>query len=80
MSKVKFIFLLFIRNPPENKMTHTISNATRNEKNRGYDPEEALERWINEMMEVYNVPREEIVNLAIVKLERERIEKLGFQA
>jgi hypothetical protein len=48
-------------------------------KNRGYDPEEALERWINEMMEVYNVPREEVVNLAIVKLERERIEKLGYQ-
>ena len=58
---------------------NTISNATRNEKNRDYDPEEALERWINEMMEVYNVPREEVVNLAIVKLERERIEKLGYQ-
>jgi hypothetical protein len=61
-------------------MTHTISNETRSMKNRGYDPEEALERWINEMMEVYNVPREEVVNLAIVKLERERIEKLGYQA
>lgn len=59
---------------------NTISNATRNEKNRGYDPEEALERWINEMTEVYQVPREEIVNLAIVKLERERIERLGYQA
>ena len=61
-------------------MTHIISNETRNKKNLGYDPEEALERWINEMMEVYNVPREEVVNLAIVKLERERIEKLGYQA
>jgi hypothetical protein len=61
-------------------MTHTISNETRNKKNLGYDPEEALERWIDEMMEVYQVPREEIVNLAIVKLERERIEKLGYQA
>jgi hypothetical protein len=61
-------------------MTHTISNETRNMKNRGYDPEEALERWINEMMEVYNVSREEVVNLAIVKLERERIETLGYQA
>ena len=61
-------------------MTHTISNETRNKKNLDYDPEEALERWINEMMEVYNVPREEVVNLAIVKLERERIEKLGYQA
>lgn len=59
---------------------NTISNATRNEKNRDYDPEEALERWINEMTEVYGVPREEVVNLAIVKLERERIEKLGYQA
>jgi len=59
---------------------NTISNETRNMKNRGYDPEEALERWINEMMEVYQVPREEVVNLAIVKLERERIEKLGYQS
>lgn len=59
---------------------NTISNETRNMKNRGYNPEEALERWINEMMEVYQVPREEVVNLAIVKLERERIEKLGYQA
>lgn len=59
---------------------NTISNETRNEKNRDYDPEEALERWINEMTEVYGVPREEVVNLAIVKLERERIEKLGYQA
>ena len=24
LSKAKFIFLLFIRNPPENKMTHKI--------------------------------------------------------
>lgn len=61
-------------------MTYTISNETRNKKNLGYDQEEALERWINEMMEVYQVPREEVVNLAIVKLERERIEKLGYQA
>jgi hypothetical protein len=31
------------------------------------------------MCEVYEVPRSEIVNLAIVKLERERIESLGYE-
>lgn len=54
-------------------MNHTISNATRNAKNEAYKEERALERWINEMSEAYGVPKEEIVNLAIVKLEKERI-------
>jgi hypothetical protein len=54
-------------------MINTISNATRNAKNEAYDEERALERWINEMSEAYGVPKEEIVNLAIVKLEKERI-------
>jgi hypothetical protein len=53
-------------------MINTISNATRNCKNEAYDEERALERWINEMSEAYGVPKEEIVNLAIVKLEKER--------
>lgn len=54
-------------------MINTISNATRNAKNEAYKEERALERWINEMSEAYGVPKEEIVNLAIVKLEKERI-------
>jgi hypothetical protein len=56
-----------------------VTQEIRNKKALGYDQEQALERWIQEMCEVYEVPRSEIVNLAIVKLERERIESLGYE-
>lgn len=52
-----------------------ISRQVRSAKVMGYDPKKSLERWIDEMSEAYGVPREEIANLAIVKLEKERIER-----
>ena len=52
-----------------------ISRQVRSAKARGYDPKKSLERWIDEMSEAYGVPREEIANLAIVKLEKERINR-----
>ena len=52
-----------------------ISRQVRSAKARGYDPKKSLERWIDEMSESYGVPREEIANLAIVKLEKERINR-----
>lgn len=51
----------------------SISHATRQSKAEGYTEEGAIERWITTMSEIYDLPKEEIAKLAIVKLERERI-------
>ena len=53
-----------------------ISHETRQLKSESYDRERALERWINEMCEVYEAPREEIEQLAIVQAEKSAIENL----
>jgi hypothetical protein len=53
----------------------SISHETRSKKAMRYNPRKSLERWIDEMSEQYGVSREEIANLAIVKLEKERIER-----
>ena len=52
----------------------TISNNTRNRKAESYTEKGALERWINELAEESGKSKEEIAQLAIVKLEKERIE------
>ena len=52
----------------------TISNNTRNRKADGYTERGALERWIDELAEESGKSKEEIAQLAIVKLEKERIE------
>jgi len=52
----------------------TISNNTRNRKADGYTERGALERWIDELAEESGKSKEEIAQLAIVRLEKERIE------
>jgi len=52
----------------------TISNNTRNRKAEPYTEKGALERWINELAEESGKSKEEIAQLAIVRLEKERIE------
>ena len=52
----------------------TISNNTRNRKAESYTEKGALERWINELAEESGKSKEEIAQLAIVRLEKERIE------
>jgi len=56
-------------------MANTISNNTRQKKSEGYTEEGALERWIDELAESSGKSRKEIAQLAIVKLEAERIQK-----
>ena len=53
-----------------------ISHETRQLKSESYNRERALERWINEMCEVYEAPREEIEQLALVRIERAEIKAL----
>ncbi len=52
----------------------SISRETRNRKVEGYTERGALERWINELAEESGKSKEEIAQLAIVRLEKERIE------
>lgn len=52
----------------------SISNNTRNRKAESYTEKGALERWINELAEESGKSKEEIAQLAIVRLEKERIE------
>lgn len=52
----------------------TISNNTRNRKAESYTEKGALERWIDELAEESGKSKEEIAQLAIVRLEKERIE------
>lgn len=52
----------------------TISRETRNRKAEPYTEKGALERWINELAEESGKSKEEIAQLAIVRLEKERIE------
>ena len=51
----------------------TISNETRSKKSEPYTEKRALERWVNELAEATGKTREEVAQLAIVKLEEERI-------
>ena len=51
----------------------TISNETRSRKSEPYTEKGALERWVNELAEATGKTREEVAQLAIVKLEEERI-------
>ena len=55
----------------------TISRETRNRKAEPYTEKGALERWINELAEESGKSKEEIAQLAIVRLEKERIENNG---
>ena len=52
----------------------SISRETRNRKSEPYTEKGALERWINELAEESGKSKEEIAQLAIVRLEKERIE------
>lgn len=52
----------------------SISRETRNRKAEPYTEKGALERWINELAEESGKSKEEIAQLAIVRLEKERIE------
>ena len=52
----------------------SISRETRNRKAESYTEKGALERWINELAEESGKSKEEIAQLAIVRLEKERIE------
>jgi hypothetical protein len=58
-------------------MANQISTELRNTKDEHHTPEEALELWVNTMMEVYGKSKKEILDLAIVKLEMERIDLLN---
>lgn len=51
----------------------TISNETRNRKAAYYEPEDALSRWVAEYAEAHNITKEEVIALALFRLERERI-------
>lgn len=52
----------------------SISRETRNRKAEGYTERGALERWTNELAEESGKSKEEIAQLTIVRLEKERIE------
>ena len=54
-------------------MLHQISVATRGRKNEPYTEEGAIERWVAEYAEAHEMSTEEVENLAIIKLENERI-------
>ena len=60
---------------------NTISNETRNRKAEPYDEMGALKRWVAEYAEAHNMTEEQVVALALFRLEKERIdgEKNGLQ-
>ena len=57
------------------KPVNPISQELRKAKTAPYSPESAIERYINEIAEVYGMSKEEVCKLAIIKLEQERIKK-----
>ena len=61
----------------EEKMANQISTELRNTKGEHHTPEEALELWVNTMMQVYGKTKKEVLDFAIVKLEMERIDLLN---
>ena len=54
------------------KMANQISTETRNRKSEPYTEDGAIERWVNELAEVTGKSKEEIVDLALVKLSKEK--------
>lgn len=50
-----------------------ISNETRNRKAAAYKEKDALSRWVSEYAEAHNMTEEEVIALALFRLERERI-------
>ena len=53
-------------------MALPISNKTRARKNEPYTEQGAIERWVDEIAESTGRSKEDVVRLAIVKLEIER--------
>ena len=53
----------------------SISVETRARKSEPYTEDGALERWINEIAEATGHTVEEVCKTALVRLEKERIEK-----
>lgn len=53
-------------------MVNQISTETRNRKSEPYTEDGAIERWVNELAEVTGKSKEEIVDLALVKLSKEK--------
>jgi hypothetical protein len=58
-------------------MANQISTELRNTKGEHHTPEEALELWVETMMQVYGKTKKEVLDFAIVKLEMERIDLLN---
>ena len=52
----------------------TVSNVTRARKSEPYTEIGALKRWVSEYAEAHNMTEEEVVALALFRLERERID------
>ena len=51
----------------------TISNSTRNLKSSPYEEHDAFNRWIHEYAEAYNMTESEVRELALFRLEDERL-------
>ena len=58
-------------------MANQISQKLRQTKGEVHTVEESLELWVNTMMEFYGKSKKEILDMAIVKLEMERIDMLN---
>ncbi len=58
-------------------MANQISQKLRQTKGEVHTVEESLELWVNTMMEFYGKSKKEICDMAIVKLEMERIDLLN---
>lgn len=50
-----------------------ISNETRSKKYSEYEEVDALNRWVTEYAEAHGMTKEEVIALALFRLERERI-------
>lgn len=53
----------------------TISNKTRNKKSEVLNEQDSLKRWVKETAEATGRTEEEVVALALYRLERERLQK-----
>ncbi len=56
-------------------MINQISVATRSRKSEPLKSKEAFQRWVSEYAEAYGMTEEEVVNLALFRMEKERLER-----